>query len=68
MQSLSLQSRTQLYHRMKVKFLKSPTAIYKLAYFPGDVADIKDKEKCLKMIEAGVAEEVKAVKKKKVSN
>ena len=53
---------------MKVRFLKSPTALFKLAYFPGDEVDIKDKALCQKMIDAEVAEEVKTVKKKKVSN
>lgn len=51
---------------MKVKFIKSPTALFSLAYFPGNIVDtkvFKDKDLGKKMIEAGVAEEVKTKKK-----
>lgn len=41
---------------MKIKFTKSPTAVFKLAYFEGDVVDMPDKQAEM-LIEAGYAVE-----------
>lgn len=41
---------------MKLKFIKSPTGEYGLAYFPGDEADIKDSKLADKLVKGGFAE------------
>lgn len=50
---------------MKVKFLKSPTGMYRLAYSAGQETDIKDTKLVDKMVKSGHAEvvEKKPVKK-----
>lgn len=48
-----------------IKFIKSPTAIFKLAYFPGDEVSLtKEREK--ELIDKGYAVEVKKQVKKAV--
>lgn len=48
---------------MKIKFLKSPTGKFKLAYNAGDVAEV-DNKLAAQCVEAGYAEEVKQASKK----
>lgn len=46
---------------MKIKFLKSPTGVFNLGYFPGDVCDMDD-ERAKLLVEGKFAEVESPVK------
>jgi hypothetical protein len=46
-----------------IRFIKSPTGKYKLAYFIGDEVNLKDKKLMDTLVKEGYAEKVKPVKK-----
>ena len=45
---------------MEIKFIKSPTGAFNLAYFPGETADMPDHQ-AQELIESGYAEQVHPV-------